>query len=147
MITADTQKFTLQIGRWVQKVKGKTKRFATEFIQDLNEAVVEATPVYTGFLRGSWHASLNGPPSGEGAPDKGGSFTVSQVNLVAASLQLGDIFYMLNGAKYAARVEYGFVGQDSLGRNYNQPPHSFVRATIDRAQSIGDAAATRVAAQ
>lgn len=31
---------------------------------------------------------------------------------------------------YAPRVEFGFVGQDSLGRNYNQPAKSFLRAAI-----------------
>jgi phage gpG-like protein len=31
---------------------------------------------------------------------------------------------------YAARVEFGFTGTDSLGRNYNQPPKSYLRAGI-----------------
>ena len=32
---------------------------------------------------------------------------------------------------YAARVEFGFVGTDSLGRHYNQPPKSYLRAGLD----------------
>lgn len=31
---------------------------------------------------------------------------------------------------YAARVEMGFVGKDSLGRYYNQPPKSYLRAAV-----------------
>lgn len=31
---------------------------------------------------------------------------------------------------YAARVEFGFVGADSLGRVYNQPPKSYLRAGV-----------------
>ena len=31
---------------------------------------------------------------------------------------------------YAARVEFGFVGKDSLGRSYNQPDKSYLRAGI-----------------
>lgn len=31
---------------------------------------------------------------------------------------------------YAARVEFGFIGQDSLGRTYNQLPKSYLRAGI-----------------
>jgi hypothetical protein len=32
--------------------------------------------------------------------------------------------------KYAARVEFGFTGKDSLGRYYNQPAKSYLRAGI-----------------
>ena len=32
---------------------------------------------------------------------------------------------------YAPRVEFGFSGTDSLGRNYNQPAKSFLRAGIE----------------
>jgi len=31
---------------------------------------------------------------------------------------------------YAARVEFGFSGTDSLGRTYNQPAKSYLRAAI-----------------
>ena len=32
---------------------------------------------------------------------------------------------------YAARLEYGFVGTDSLGRNYNQAPEPYLQPTLD----------------
>jgi len=32
---------------------------------------------------------------------------------------------------YARRIEYGFVGLDSLGRNYNQAPQPYVRPAWD----------------
>ncbi len=32
---------------------------------------------------------------------------------------------------YARRIEYGFVGQDSLGRNYNQPAQPYMRPAWD----------------
>lgn len=31
---------------------------------------------------------------------------------------------------YAARVEFGFVGEDSLGRYYNQAPKSYMRSAL-----------------
>lgn len=31
---------------------------------------------------------------------------------------------------YGPRVEFGFVGTDSLGRNYNQPAKSFLRSSL-----------------
>ena len=32
---------------------------------------------------------------------------------------------------YAARLEFGFVGVDSLGRHYNQPPYPYMRPAFD----------------
>ena len=33
---------------------------------------------------------------------------------------------------YGARVEFGFVGKDSLGRNYNQPTHPYLTPAIEQ---------------
>lgn len=140
MITADTAQFTADISRFIAKAKDKAREAASEAIQDIAEAVVEATPVKTGFLRASWYAALNGPALGQP-----GAANVGQLTITAADVQLGDVFYMNNGAAYAMRVEFGFVGEDSLGRKYNQPPRAFVRGTLDRAPMIAEAAAQRVA--
>jgi HK97 gp10 family phage protein len=32
---------------------------------------------------------------------------------------------------YGARLEYGFVGTDSLGRHYNQGPHPYMRPAFE----------------
>ena len=108
--------------------------------------MVEATPVKTGFLRGSWYASIGEPEPTAGAADPSGAATVSALNLVAAEIVPGEVYYVMNGAAYAARVEYGFVGKDSLGREYNQAPRAFVRGTVARAKLLAEAAAERVAA-
>lgn len=47
------------------------------------------------------------------------SFTISGADL-------GDTLYMGFQAVYAPRMNYGFVGEDSLGRKYNQTGHYFV---------------------
>lgn len=137
MFTADTKDFTVSIDAFVAKAKGKAQEFASEFVQDISEAVVNATPVKTGFLRASWYATINSP-AGKG--------NVGNIGLVGADLKLGDVYYMNNGAAYAMRVEFGFVGTDSLGRKYNQPPRAFVRGTLDTAPTIAEATAQRVAA-
>lgn len=45
---------------------------------------------------------------------------------------------------YAARVEFGFEGKDSLGREYHQPARPYLRPALDQnmdaaAQEMGDA--------
>jgi hypothetical protein len=135
---------TEQIKAWVEKAKNKPLEFVVEFLQDINEQIVYATPYITGNLRGHWYAGLNDEPDASaGAPDAGGG-AIARLNIVLADLKLGDVYYGVNGAVYGPRVEYGFEGKDSLGREFHQAPRAFVRGTLDRAQEIGDAAALRV---
>lgn len=133
---ATPESFTLDIDAFIAKTRGRLKQFATEFVQDIGQKVVEATPVKTGFLRGSWFAQLNAEPGGTGSPDPSGAGAVSGINLIAASLTLGDIIYFNNGASYGIYLEYGtrYIA-----------PRAFVRGTIDQAEIIAEEAAQRVA--
>ena len=42
-------------------------------------------------------------------------------------------FFVFSNHDGAARLEYGFVGFDSIGRYYNQPPYPHLRPAIDSA--------------
>jgi hypothetical protein len=46
----------------------------------------------------------------------------------------GAAFEVGTGAVQGPRLEYGFSGTDSLGRNYNQPPFPHVRPATDEIQ-------------
>ena len=134
-----------QMNAITRKVKGRILTFATMFCQDLNNEMVIATPVRFGFLRGSWFSGLNGPPDGVGSQDPSGGDTMAELNQVALTLTIGDIYYLVNTAVYAARMEYGFFGKDKLGRNIHQEPRGFVRGVLARVNQIGRETATRVA--
>ena len=58
-------------------------------------------------------STSNPPPAGD-------------VGAAVALLSLGDVISLGYQAIYARRQNYGFVGQDSLGRNYNQQGAHFV---------------------
>lgn len=133
---AHAQPFDVQIDAWITRAKDLANAFCLEFVQDIAQAVIEATPVKTGFLRASWHTSI-------GAPGDSGA---AVANVGMAGFTPGDALYLMNGAVYAMRVEYGFVGIDSLGRHYNQAPRAFVRGTLARADEIAEAALARVLA-
>ncbi len=139
---ATPQSFTADVSRFVAGSKDKLRRFAIEFVQDVAQAVVEATPVKTGNLRASWWASI-GATGGEPVGGTG----IATLGLAAGELQLGDIYHMQNGAAYAMRIEFGFIGTDSLGRHYNQQPRAFVRNTLATADTFAEAAAAKIAAQ
>ena len=140
--------FSLDAEKFAKIVKGRLEEFTVEFVQDLNEHIVMATPVQFGNLRAHWWSALNSKPNATvGGTDKQGAATIARLNLSAVSIQPGDVYFMTNGAAYAMRIEYGFVGTDKLGRKYNQAPRAFVRRVLARAESIAAATAARVGAR
>jgi hypothetical protein len=132
------ESFSLQIDKFVEMAKRNMQEFVTEFLQDLNEEVVRNTPVDTGFLRGSWWSSIGGPNFGAGSIDKAGASAIARMNLVASQIVVGQVYYAMNGANYAAFVEYG---------TSKMAPRAFVRTTLARAPAIAEAAARRVASR
>lgn len=96
-------------------------------------------PVKTGNLRRSLMASTSAMPTVK--PEKQ-TFTDSGIEMVIAGAGLGSTVYLGFQAAYAARLNYGFVGEDSLGRVYNQAGYGFVDAVAQRwPQIVTDAEA------
>lgn len=79
-------------------------------------------PWVSGNMARSLLAELNGLVKiAEGPFDQAGD-----VGAKVAMAQMGDYIHLGFQAGYARRVNYGFVGEDSLGRNYNQEGAHFV---------------------
>lgn len=126
------QRFYASLGKFAQTTEANLLALARQSIQELNEKVVATTPVDTGFLRGSWQPSIGQPGGGYGNGQKRSqiSVTVNEAIALTNSLKLGDYFFMTNNAVYARRIEYGFVGKDSLGRNYNQAGRYWINDAV-----------------
>lgn len=75
-------------------------------------------PVDTGTLRNSAVASK------EGMPDS----SSPAYSLVFSKLVVGETVYAGWTVAYSLRMEHGFVGKDSLGRQYNQAGKGFMRS-------------------
>lgn len=127
-----------QADAWARKAKGQLKEFVVETIQDLNEEVVENTPVITGFLRGSWWSTLGDPEKSGGAPDPSGQIAVARMNMTVVDLELGDVYTAYNGASYAWFVENGTEKME---------PRAMVGRAVARFKDIANAAALRVRAR
>lgn len=113
--------FTAQLGAFRDKTKAQMKAVLSESVQDVISIAQTPVaqggrmPVDTGTLRNSLLSELNGAQLGEGPM----SYTI-----VAETMEPGDIArFGWGGAAsaYAMRQHEGFVGEDSLGRSYNQP--------------------------
>ena len=120
------QKFRASLKKWAAKVRVNLDALVRQSCFQISYNVVVATPVDTGFLRGSWQPSIGQPGNGTGIKDPAGAAKISEITLTVNGLKAGDRFFMLNNAAYVRRLEYGFVGQDSLGRNYDQAGRFFV---------------------
>lgn len=119
----------MALAAWAAKVGNDLEALGRQACQEIAYRVVMNTPWDTGWLRGSWQPSFDGSTT-KGALDPSGAGANAKISLVAADLVPGQVFYMLNNAAYALRLEYGFVGEDSLGRVYNQPGRFYVTEVV-----------------
>jgi hypothetical protein len=110
---SNEQEFEVQLSQFGELTEDRLRQFAQRFCSRLTEEIVRTTPVDTGYLRASWKPSID-----------------------ASAVGVGDVWELANTAKYARRVEFGFIGKDSLGRTYNQAGCGFVRAALGKADQI-----------
>ncbi|RVJ77549.1 hypothetical protein [Sinorhizobium meliloti] len=125
--------FAAQVSEWVQAEKEREAavlRTAAQMVaNNVRRSVAEGgrIPVDTGNLKNSLMASTSTMPrvdEGEREyPDQSG-----EIELIISNLDVGETLYLGFQAAYGPRMNYGFVGQDSLGRVYNQQGFGFVDA-------------------
>lgn len=135
--------FAASLKAWREKAGDKLGALARVATQDLCERVIDDTPIDTGFLVGNWQPSLNAPTVAAGDAT-GNVYASSQLAVTIPQIKPGDIFYYLNAAAYARRIEFGFVGPDSLGRVYNQAGRYMVTKNINAWDSIVQKAAVKI---
>ena len=129
------QDFEAALDKWTGQVDDGMVQLARLSIQDIGLNVVLDTPVDTGFLRGGWQPVVGDAlPDGSAktSPDPSGAIASANITLTVANLEIGETYQQLNYVAYAKRLENGFVGEDSLGRHYNQPGRFFVRDNVAR---------------
>src|SRR5690606_8968630 len=116
-----TRGFVRAVNKWTLETEQRCTDAFREGMKDFYDELWNATPVDTGNLRNSLRAEKNGAaafsmPSGPGDYNS----SRSQAYMVLDSLELGDKVTLGYAATYARRLNYGFVGFDSLGRYFNQ---------------------------
>ena len=141
------QSFAAQVSAWasaeMERAEAVFQTAAQTVANEVRTPVAAGgrMPVKTGNLRRSLMASTSSMPTiVEGKQE----FSESPVELVIAGAELGGTIYLGFQAAYAARMNYGFVGQDSLGRSYNQAGFGFVDAVAQRWPQIAAEAETTV---
>lgn len=122
----ERRSFSAQVAAFAEKAQRRQLAIFRESTQrvaqraGIPESRGGKMPVDTGNLRGSVAASTSGMPGAGAQPPE----------LVLLSVNIGDSVWVGWTAAYAMRMEYGFQGADSLGRQYNQAGRGFLRAQI-----------------
>lgn len=123
--------FAKQIGAWASETQERLTAVHRRYVVLLGEEMSTTkpqggrVPFDTGNLARSLLASTQAMPKTAEGPFDGGD-----VGLVAATLQPHEPVWIGYQAKYSRRRNYGFVGQDKLGRTYNESGDHFVEGAI-----------------
>ncbi len=127
---------TAVVEAWVHETEGLLEALVKQAVQELT--IEMQTTHHEGGLNRvdlGWHLAsfqivLNGEPqlpTREVPEGSAPNWSSAEVALQIAGMELGDTITGSYGMEYSMRLEYGFTGQDSLGRSYNQPAYAFVR--------------------
>lgn len=118
--------FSDDIRNFVSKTQNRMIAVFRTSASFLHEEISDRTPVDTGFLRASLSATLNEPVYMDGTSGEG--------TVALSTAALDDAIYIGFTMRYARRIEYGFVGADSLGRSYNQQGAGMMRLSAQNWQ-------------
>jgi hypothetical protein len=130
---AENQSFAAQVSEWVkaeQEREAAVLRTAAQMVaNNVRTSVAQGgrIPVDTGNLKNSLMASTTSMPTVD-QQEKQYADQSGEIELIIANLDVGETLYLGFQAAYGPRMNYGFVGEDSLGRLYNQAGYGFVDA-------------------
>lgn len=138
---------TVSIGEWAKQTQERIEAVHKRSIELLAEEMIRTKanggrlPVDTGNLARSQLASQVAMPKTSEGP-----FSGSNVGAVVATMDVTKPIYISWQAVYSRRMNYGFVGADSLGRVYNQAGNYFLEGAIAQWPQLVSAAVADVKA-
>jgi hypothetical protein len=130
----DPDQFSVDVRKWVEKAKTNAD-LAFQATAELALGYIKnKTPVDTGFLRSSWTIV-----KGDSASPIAGGGEAGALEVIA-SLKMGDKIGLVNPAPYAMRINFGFQGEDKLGRHYHQQGRHMVEQTMAAMPTLAEQA-------
>jgi hypothetical protein len=134
---ASIDPFNVSVKKWIALAGSRADEAFLATCLDAVDRVKQLTPVKTGYLRANWTAVREGDQM-----PVAGSETPAETAL--AGLKWGETVYIVNPVVYARRIEYGFVGEDSAGRHYNQAGRGMLQQTVQELPQIAEQAVLRI---
>lgn len=124
--------FSAAVGKWASKTPERITAVRRRSIEMLADEMTRTkpqggrVPVDTGELSRSLLGDKSAMPKISNGPSQG-----SNIGVITATLRNDEPLWIGYTKAYARRMNYGFVGADSLGRIYNEPGNHFVQGAID----------------
>lgn len=112
-----TSAIDLKAQRWISAAREGLRFGVSEAAFMFENGMKQHVPVDTGHLRDSIHTTTIADEAEK------------QVKAVSPVTEAANPWGI--DPPYARRIEYGFVGADSLGRVYHQPAQPYVRASFE----------------
>lgn len=118
-----------QLAAYAKQAMTDVEKTAARAVMEVFSRIKLRTPVDTGRLRASWTITdgiqtvANPLAAGQYGPE-------APPQLSRDRTIVGRSWTIHNPMPYARRIEYGFTGQDRLGRSYQQSPAGMVRTTL-----------------
>lgn len=148
-ISRGQARFANQVDAWVQQTEKRMNAVFRLSTQKVITYMQENVPYQDGFLRASLVVLVNQdpPPPNQSQEDGMGKYTDAYMQLQIAGAVAGDRITAAYTMEYARRLEFGFVGTDSLGRHYNQPPRAWTRLAAQMWKKFVDEATAEAKAR
>lgn len=118
--------FAAQVSAEVDQFEGAAQAIFADSVTELVELAQRMVPVKTGFLVNSIEASNAAMPQIDPAKHGGGEVKAATISAEIINGGYGATLFVGYTASYAARINFGFHGEDSLGRKINQAGVQFV---------------------
>lgn len=139
-----SRSFTAQLEAIRDKTVEQAQAVMSESIQDAMDIMQTPVPnggrmpVDDGHLINSVITELNGSQIGRAAEgeDQGGANSAANIALLVAQMEPGDTARIGWSAAHAMRQHEGFVGEDELGRSYNQEGKFWIDGAAAQWQQI-----------
>lgn len=98
--------FAKDIEGFVQRTEKALTDSFRDLVVEIGATVIKFSPVLTGRFKGNWQMTV-GSPSTHSVPnyDPEGAATLAQLKIMAATLNPGEIAYIVNNLSYAYNVE------------------------------------------
>ena len=130
--------FLVQIDDFITRARDRADAIVRATAEEALARVKQLTPVDTGYLRANW-CIVRGTDAVPLSGDR------EQLSIQAVlQLKAGDTWSLINPTVYAARIEFGFVGEDKLGRHYDQGGAHMMQQTITEMPQLVARAIERV---
>lgn len=136
----NNDKFRANIKKRVERAKEKTQIYLQKFVVELDERIIQKTPVDTGNLRWNWFVGIGNLnyTTDENGGDASGA--IARNNSVINSTKFsGQTIYITNSLPYAYRVEYE-------GWSKYKAPAGMMRISIEEMKVVADKLAIDVRA-